>query len=154
MENASKALIIAGAILLAIIIISLGIMVVNNARNQIGGANLNAQEVQAFNSNWESYIGDKKTAAEVKALCSAVIANNATEKASGTARYIEIAGNATATGAIATSSKLSVKETGAATGGTTTKVPAFSNLKTYTVEIDGSSGYTNGYISKINVKDN
>ena len=61
MENASKALIIAGAILLAIIIISLGIMVVNNARNQIGGANLNAQEVQAFNSNWESYIGDKKT---------------------------------------------------------------------------------------------
>lgn len=147
MENASKALIIAGAILLSIIIISLGIMVVNNARNQIGGANLNTQEVQAFNSNLESYMGDKKTAAEVKALCSTVIANNATEKASGTARYVEIAGNGTKI----TATTLSVKETGSAT---TTKVPAFSNLNTYTVQVASSNGYKNGYIVKINVKEN
>ena len=144
MENASKALIIAGAILLSIIIISLGIMVVNNARNQIGGANLNSEEIQTFNSKWEAYIGDKKTAAEVKALCSSAIANNATEKAQGTARYVEIAGNGTTISATA----LSVKETGTAT---TTTVPAFSNLKTYTVK---AATYTNGYITKIEVKEN
>ena len=138
MENASKALIIAGAILLSIIIISLGIMVVNNARNQIGGANLNSEEIQTFNSKWEAYIGDRKTAAEVKALCSSAIANNATEKAQGTARYITITGT-----------DLSISE------GTTTstKVPAFSNLKTYTVKV-ADDGYTNGYITSITVTAN
>lgn len=40
MENASKALIIAGAILLSVLIISLGIMVYNNAKNTVGSANL------------------------------------------------------------------------------------------------------------------
>ena len=35
MENASKALIIAGAILLAILLISLGIMIYNQAQNTV-----------------------------------------------------------------------------------------------------------------------
>ena len=50
MENASKALIIAGAILLAIIIISLGLMVTNQAKEQVGNANLSAQQIQTFNA--------------------------------------------------------------------------------------------------------
>ena len=37
MENASKALIIAGAILLSILLISLGIMIFNNASNVANG---------------------------------------------------------------------------------------------------------------------
>ena len=50
MENASKALIIAGAILLAIVIISLGLIVVNNTRNVTDNTNLSEQEIQAFNA--------------------------------------------------------------------------------------------------------
>ena len=45
MENASKALIIAGAILLAIVIISLGLIVVNNVRNVTDNTNLSEQEI-------------------------------------------------------------------------------------------------------------
>ena len=90
MENASKALIIAGAILLSIIIISLGIMVVNNARNQMGGANLNKEQVQTFNSQWEAYVGDNKSAAEVKALYSLLISHNSTEESSGDKRFVTL----------------------------------------------------------------
>ena len=97
MENASKALIIAGAILLAIIIISLGIMVVNNARNQVGSANLSKTEMEAFNAQWENYQGSNKTASEVRSLYSSVIAHNASEDKLGTGRQITIAlGNDTA----------------------------------------------------------
>ncbi len=57
MENASKALIIAGAILLSILIIALGVFVFNQAKSSIGNTGLSDQEVAAFNSKWESYEG-------------------------------------------------------------------------------------------------
>ena len=38
MENASKALLIAGAILICILLIGVGMMVFNGAQNSIGGA--------------------------------------------------------------------------------------------------------------------
>lgn len=95
MENASKALIIAGAILLSILLISLGIMVYQNAKNTIGNANLDKQEVESFNSEWASYEG-KKTGAQVQAMVQAVNASNAAEAKKGSkAKYINIttAGN-------------------------------------------------------------
>ena len=73
MENATKALIIAGAILISIVIISLGIMVVNNARNQVGSSNLDKQTMDSFNSEWEGYVGQNKTSSDVRSLCSAAI---------------------------------------------------------------------------------
>ena len=90
MENASKALIIAGAILLSILIISLGILVYNNAKNTVGSANLNKQEIQTFNSQWESYIGDNKTASEVRSMIQAAVASNAAEKKSGQNRTVTV----------------------------------------------------------------
>ncbi len=57
MENASKALIIAGAILLSILIISLGIMVYNNAKGAVTDANLDAETAQTFNAKWTPYKG-------------------------------------------------------------------------------------------------
>ena len=76
MENASKALIIAGAILLSILIISLGIMVYNNAKNTVGSASLDKQEIETFNSQWQTYVGSNKTASEVYSMMSAVVASN------------------------------------------------------------------------------
>lgn len=93
MENASKALIIAGAILLSILIISLGIMVYNNAKNTVGSASLDKQEIQTFNSEWESYIGVNKTASEVRTMISSVIASNASENNGGKGRIITINGD-------------------------------------------------------------
>ena len=90
MENASKALIIAGAILLSILIVSLGIMVYNNARNTVGNASLNKQEIESFNSEWLAYEGTNKTASEVKAMIQAVNASNSAENRNASNRFIKI----------------------------------------------------------------
>ena len=76
MENASKALIIAGAILLAIVIISLGLVVVNNVRSTIDKTNLNAQEIEAQNSKFTPYQGDRVAGAKVQQLQALVNASN------------------------------------------------------------------------------
>lgn len=76
MENASKALIIAGAILLAILIIGLGMMVFSNAKDAISGANLDSSKVEAINSKFENYIGPKIKGSNVKSLCDLVKNNN------------------------------------------------------------------------------
>ena len=47
---------------------------------------------EAFNSRWEQYAGVNKTAAEVQSLFSVAIAINASEKNSGTARYVKVTG--------------------------------------------------------------
>ena len=96
MENASKALIIAGAILLSILIISLGIMVYNNAKNTVGSASLDKQEIETFNSQWQAYVGKNKTASEVYSMMSAVVANNASETNSGKGRFIKVTKSGTA----------------------------------------------------------
>ena len=59
MENASKALIIAGAILLSILIIALGVFIFNQAKSSVGNVGLSDQEVAAFNSKWEQYQGNQ-----------------------------------------------------------------------------------------------
>ena len=121
MENASKALIIAGAILLSILIISLGIMVYNNAKNTVGSANLSKQEIQTFNSQWETYVGENKTASEVRTMIQAVIANNAAETKSGENRTVKVNDN-------------DVKS-----------VPTIDNSKRYEMEVvyDSTSGLAN-----------
>lgn len=77
MENASKALIIAGAILLSIVIISLGLVVVNNVRDTIDNTNMNQQEIEAFNGKFTAYAGDKVIGSKVNALMSVVTSSNA-----------------------------------------------------------------------------
>lgn len=81
MENASKALIIAGAILISIILISVGIMVVQSAGGIVGTgtSKMNQQEIQAFNSEFLNYSGSQK-GSSVKSLIQSVISNNATYK--------------------------------------------------------------------------
>ncbi len=77
MENASKALIIAGAILLSILIISLGIMVYNNAKGTVSDSNLDAESVQTFNTKFTQYGGTQRGTA-LNSLIDAAISNNAT----------------------------------------------------------------------------
>ena len=76
MENASKALIIAGAILLAILIIGLGMIVFNNVSQQVGSANLDKEVVETFNSKFQAYEGSAKKGTDVKALIDLVRSSN------------------------------------------------------------------------------
>ena len=134
MENASKALIIAGAILLSILIVSLGIMVFQNAKNTVSSSNLNKQEIEAFNSQWEGYEGTKKTASEVRSAAQAIIASNASETKSGTNRWVSFT-NAAAASTTAQTTQPSV-----------TVPSTLANSKTYTIKV----GYdTNGLVVDI-----
>lgn len=78
MENASKALIIAGAILLAIIIIGIGVYVVNQGRASIQSTNLDATAVEAYNTKFQAYEGKNVKGAQVKSLLDLVRASNVT----------------------------------------------------------------------------
>ena len=73
MENASKALVIAGAILVSIILVSLGIVVINQVKSKISNANITSEEVQAFNSKFDTYLGDINgtQANQLNSLCKA-----------------------------------------------------------------------------------
>lgn len=88
MENASKALIIAGAILLSILIIALGVFVFNQARSAMGNINMSEQEIAAFNSKFENYAGDQK-GSSVKSLISTLRNYNNTIDTSA-AEYIDL----------------------------------------------------------------
>ena len=81
MENASKALIIAGAILLSILIIAIGIYVYNQANSTIQSSmsSMNTQEREAFNNQFTSYQGIQ-TGSQVKALLTRVASNLNTYK--------------------------------------------------------------------------
>ena len=68
MENASKALIIAGAILLAILLISLGIMIFNQAQDTVNNSGMTQAEITAFNNKFLKYEGTGKTKSDIQAL--------------------------------------------------------------------------------------
>lgn len=101
MENASKALIIAGAILISILIIGLGVFIYNQAANTVGKANLGSQEAQAQNQQFESYFGAKKSAADVKALMSLIRSNNITGETGDETKKIYVYGLAKSPSTIA-----------------------------------------------------
>lgn len=76
MENASKALIIAGAILLSILIISLGIFIFNQASEITKSSNLSEVEVLQFNEKFTSFEGENVRGSEVNSLLNRVAQNN------------------------------------------------------------------------------
>ena len=81
MENASKALIIAGAILLAILIISLGIFVYRQASGAINSGGMDEVQLATFNAKFRQYEGTQ-TGSVVKDLINTVLTNNNAEEAS------------------------------------------------------------------------
>lgn len=94
MENASKALIIAGAILLSIAIIGIGMYVYNMASSTIQGANMSAQEIEAYNAEFVKYEGTQ-TGTTVKALLDTVRSHNLTNSDDLERQVILIEGTAT-----------------------------------------------------------
>jgi len=95
MENASKALIIAGSILIAIIIISLGIMVFRNMSGSVEKeANLDKQQMAAFNSKISPYLGESVSGSQVNALMQLVrTINTKAKNEQDTAKIITVNGS-------------------------------------------------------------
>lgn len=92
MENATKALLIAAAILIAIVLISLGVYVLSIGQNAMSGADMTEQEIATFNAKFTSYEGNNVMGSKVNALLQAVATNNVTEGTDG--KQIEVkAGN-------------------------------------------------------------
>ena len=80
MENASKALLIAGAILIVILIIGIGMLVYTSTTGTIDEAvrQMSSQEKDMFNQQFEQYSGDRVNGANVKALLRKIRDNNTT----------------------------------------------------------------------------
>ena len=88
MENATKALIMAGAILIAILLIGVGILILrstNGMEKQVDSVS-SAMEVKTFNSQFEQYVGTNIPAVQVKSLISTVNASNAQNSAGSSER--------------------------------------------------------------------
>lgn len=78
MENATKALVMAGAILIAILLISVGIIIFRSTRgvqDQVGQTS-EAMGVSIFNSKFTQYLGEKVSAVQVRNLISTIQSSN------------------------------------------------------------------------------
>ena len=83
MENASKALIMAGGILIGILILTLMITLFINARQVSTGyeSQKKAEAIQQFNTNFTQYLGRDVTIHEVVTICNfAKLENNKIKK--------------------------------------------------------------------------
>lgn len=96
MENATKALLIAAAVLIAILIISLGLVVYNSSAETVNQANLSQQEVQAANEKFTRYNGTNKRGSEVNAMLNTVLSANMDANAQGeTQKLVSVTGSVT-----------------------------------------------------------
>ena len=69
MENASKALIMAGSILIAVLIISLGVMIFRNmSKSVVEDTSLSKQQIAEFNSKITPYVGNNVSGSNVNNL--------------------------------------------------------------------------------------
>lgn len=76
MENMSKAIIIAGGVLIAVIVLALLIIMFNNVTN-MNKTNINlTEEIIKFNQTYESYYGKKIYGSELTTLINKIISNN------------------------------------------------------------------------------
>ena len=78
MDNASKALIIAGAVLIAVMLVSIGVMVYNAAADVIGVGidQTKTLSTSVFNKSFQSYMEKSMNKANAKSLVEAVKGNN------------------------------------------------------------------------------
>ena len=93
MENASKALLIAGAVLIVILLIGIGMLIYSRSTGVVDTAasTMNTQEIQAFNSQFTPYEG-KQTGSSVRVLLSTVISHNGTN-VNNTEKQVQVTGS-------------------------------------------------------------
>ena len=100
MDNASKALVMAGAILIAVMLISLGVLLFNQARERTTGlvAGVDSDIVNSHNNIFENFVGVNKSQADVRSLVSRISAYNANTADSAKYGKIQITGTGISSG--------------------------------------------------------
>lgn len=79
MENASKALIIAGAVLISVLLVSIAVLMLSSASQVVESteSSIATGTVAQFNAQFEKYFGAEKSREQAKALARLVQINNA-----------------------------------------------------------------------------
>lgn len=79
MENATKALLIAGSVLIAILLIAMGVRLFSSTTGTVDSAEktMDATAITTFNSQFAGYLGENISASKVRTLQQKVIASNA-----------------------------------------------------------------------------
>ena len=91
MENATKALLIAAAVLVAILIISLGLVVYNKAAETVNNSgDLSEYEIQQFNQKFQKYEGDNVSGTEVNAMLQTVFNHNLAQPDASTQLEVKV----------------------------------------------------------------
>lgn len=150
MENASKALIIAAAVLITILVISLGVYVFNYYSQKVETqSNLDEQEISAFNNQILDYLGDKVSGSQVNALIQTVRSINQTAKTDNTTKYISITSSGLKD---SDDNSYSVELDGSSNSfASTSSTRVLTGSKTYKVEATYGNA---GYIEKITITQN
>lgn len=135
MENASKALIIAGAILLAILIISLGIMIYQQASGVVNNNSMSEVDITSFNSKFTQYEGANIRGAQVNSLLDQIRTNNVT--------YQDDSSRQVSVEVTATNWQSGTKPSGNITGNTTITKALTGNTYTVKCTMDSKTGLVN-----------
>lgn len=82
MENATKALLIAGSVLVAILLITMGIRIIGSTKGTVESAQgtMDATAITTFNSQFTGYLNRTLTVSQVNTLEQKIIASNAVNK--------------------------------------------------------------------------
>lgn len=120
MENASKALIIAGAILISILIISFGVIILGQGSDVINSSNMSDVEITTYNGKFEAYEGDRVAASNVKQLCRIVSTHNTQNSDPG--KIITVYNGTNGTGTAMVKKDGNIYSVGGITSGSTYKV--------------------------------
>lgn len=82
MENASKALLIAGSVLVVILLIAIGVRVLNSTQGttEATESTMKNTEIEMFNNQFIQYSGKNISAAEAYTLANKVVVSNAQNK--------------------------------------------------------------------------
>ena len=152
METALLFFFIAGAILLAILLVSLGIMVYNNAKGTVSDANLDSEEAQTFNTKISQYCGTRKSATDMNSLMDAISASNGAQNAVSASerKYIGVDAKDTNMASYVTgTTEITVTGAGTASAAlSSTQYPVFDTGITYTASYTTDA---DGYINKVTV---
>ena len=142
MENASKALIIAGAILLAILIITLGIFIFQQASEVTRDSSISDVEIIQFNEKFTSHEGENVRGSEVNSLLATIVQNNVANQ-DDTSKQVKISvtsSNWNGTKPTSTTAPTSTANTGRAQTGKTYKVVCTTDTST-------------GYVTTVTISD-
>lgn len=93
MENASKALIIAGAILISIVLITFGVIILGQGGEIINNSSMSETEISTFNAKFTAFEGLSVRGSKVNSLLNTVVQNNLSQDDDG--KKVEVTGNIT-----------------------------------------------------------